>query len=69
MNVNCVSNEGVLLTVNEKRNILRTVKKKEGYLEGHILHRNCPLNTLLKERQRKDRSDRKTRKKRYTDTE
>jgi hypothetical protein len=55
-----VKNEEVLRRVKEERNILNTLKRKKAISVGHILYRNCLLNTLLKERGR-DRSDGKTR--------
>jgi len=53
----------VLRTVKEDRNALQTIKRKEANCIGHILLSKCFLNTLLKERRRKDMSNRKTRKK------
>ena len=47
---NCVKNEEVLHTVKEERNILHTIKRRKANWIGHILHRNCLLNKLLKER-------------------
>jgi hypothetical protein len=40
-------NKEVLHKVKEERNILRTVKKKEGYWVGHILRRNCLLKLVI----------------------
>jgi hypothetical protein len=45
-----VRNEEVLHIVKEERDILRTVRGRKDQLVGHILLRNCFLNTLLKER-------------------
>jgi hypothetical protein len=42
-----VRNE-VLHTVKEGRGIVHTVNRKMANWIGHILHRNCVLNTLLK---------------------
>jgi len=38
-----VRNEEVLLRVNEKRNILQEIRKREANWIGHILRRNCLL--------------------------
>ena len=43
-----VRNEEVLHTVKKERNILHRVNRKKANWIGHILHRNCVLNTLLK---------------------
>jgi hypothetical protein len=43
------------------RNNIRTIKRKKANWIVHTLFKNCILNMLLKERW--DRSDRKTRKK------
>jgi len=42
----------VLKGVQDERNILQTTKTRKANWTGHILHRNCLLNTLLQERQR-----------------
>jgi hypothetical protein len=34
-------NEGVLHRVEEERNIIHTVKRRQATWIGHILHRNC----------------------------
>jgi hypothetical protein len=47
-----VRNEEVLLRVSEQRNILHEIRKRKANWIGHILHRNCLLNKLLKERYR-----------------
>ena len=44
-----VRNE-VLLRVKEQRNILHEVSKRKANWISHILHRNCLLSRLLKER-------------------
>jgi hypothetical protein len=44
-----VRNEEVLHRIKEAGNILHTVKKKANW-SGHILRRNCLLNTSLKEK-------------------
>jgi hypothetical protein len=36
-----VKNEKELKRVKEERNILQTIKRKNGYWIGHILGRNC----------------------------
>jgi len=51
----------VLNIVQEDRNILQTTIRREDNWIGHILLSKCLLNTLLKERRRKDMSDGKTR--------
>jgi hypothetical protein len=38
-----VSNEEVLLTVKEQRNILHEIRKRKVNWIGHILRRNCLL--------------------------
>ena len=45
-----VRNEEVFLRVNEHRNILQEIRKRKANWIGHILHRNCLLNKLSKER-------------------
>jgi hypothetical protein len=47
---NRVRNEGVIRGVKEKRSTLHTIKRRKVTWTGHVLHRNCPENTLLKER-------------------
>jgi hypothetical protein len=49
--------------VKEERNIPHKIKRWKANWFGHIFHRNCHLNTLLKERDRKNIIDGKTRKK------
>ena len=43
-------NEEVLLRVNERRNILHEIIKREANWIGHILRRNCLQKKLLKEK-------------------
>jgi hypothetical protein len=43
-------NEAVLHRVKEQRNILRAMKGRKAGWIGHILCRNCLINTLSKER-------------------
>jgi hypothetical protein len=45
-----VRNKEVLHRVKEERNIVHTIKRRKINWIGHILRRNCVLNTLLKER-------------------
>jgi len=45
-----VRKEEVLLAVKEQRNILREISIRKANLIGHILHRNCLLQQVLKER-------------------
>ena len=45
-----VRNEEVLHRVKGERNIIHTVKRRKTNWIGHILHRNCLLNTSLKGR-------------------
>jgi hypothetical protein len=40
----------VLGAVMEEMNILHTIKRRNANWTGHVLHWNCFLNTLLKER-------------------
>jgi len=47
-----VRNVEVLQGVKDERNILQTTKTRKANWTGHILHRNCLLNTLLQERER-----------------
>jgi hypothetical protein len=42
----------VLQGVKDKRNILQTTKTRKANWTGHILGRNCLLNTLLEKKQR-----------------
>jgi len=42
-----VRNE-VLYRVKEERNILHTIHRRKSNWIGHVLRRNCLLNTLLK---------------------
>ena len=42
-----VRNEEVLLRVNEQRNILREIRKRNAIWIGHILHRNCLLKQVI----------------------
>jgi hypothetical protein len=44
-----VRNE-VLQSFKEERNILNTIKRRKAYWIGHVLRRNCVINTLLKGR-------------------
>ena len=41
-------NEEVLLRVNEQRNILHEIRKWKANRIGHILHRNCLLQQVIK---------------------
>ena len=54
----CVRNVEVLHRVKEERNILHTIKRRKSHWIGHILHRNCLLKHILKERWQ-DRGDEK----------
>ena len=38
---------GLLLTVNEQRNILHEIRKRKANWIGHILHRNCLLKQVI----------------------
>ena len=40
-------NVGVLLQVNEQRNILRAIRKRKANWIGHILRRNCLLKQVI----------------------
>ena len=40
-------NEEVLLRVNEQRNILHEIRKRQANWIGHILHRNCLLQQVI----------------------
>ena len=42
-----VRNEDVLLRVNEQRNILHEIRKREANRIGHILRRNCLLKQVI----------------------
>jgi hypothetical protein len=42
-----VRNEEVLHTVEEERNIIRTIKRRKANLIGHILRRNCLLQYVI----------------------
>ena len=42
----CMRNK-VLRRVQEKRNILHTIKRKKTNWVGHILGMNCPLNHVI----------------------
>ena len=42
-----VRNEEVLLRVNEQRNILHEIKKRNANWFGHILRRNCLLQQVI----------------------
>ena len=42
-----VRNEEVLLRVNEQRNILHEIRKREANWIGHILRRNCLLKQVI----------------------
>ena len=57
-------NEGVLLRVNEQRNILHEIRKGKANWIGHILRRNCLLQHVIEgKNNRVVRSDKKKRKK------
>ena len=43
-------NEGVLLRVNEQRNILHEIRKRKANWIGHILRRNCLLQQVIEGR-------------------
>jgi len=45
-----VRNEQVLRRVNEKRNILLSIKRKKVNWIGHILGRNCLLKHVIEEK-------------------
>jgi hypothetical protein len=51
--INYAGNEAVLQTVNEKINILHTVKRKEGNWIGHICSMKLPSITLTEKIERK----------------
>ena len=42
-----VRNEEVLIRVNEQRNILNEIRKREAHWIGHILRRNCLLKQVI----------------------
>jgi hypothetical protein len=42
-----VRNEEILHTVNEKRNILHTMKRRKADWISHILHGNCLLKHMI----------------------
>ena len=42
-----VRNEEMLLRVNEQRNILHEIRKREANWIGHILRRNCILKQVI----------------------
>ena len=42
-----VRNEEMLLSVNEKRNILHEIRKRKANWIGHILRRNCLLKQVI----------------------
>jgi hypothetical protein len=53
---------GLLLRVNEQRNIIREISKRNVNCIGHILRRNCLLRQVIEGKDKRwDRSDRKTR--------
>ena len=59
-----VTNEEVLLRVNEQRNILHEIRKRKANWIGYILRRNCLLEQVIEGKIKgADRSDKKTRKK------
>jgi hypothetical protein len=43
-----VSNADVLLRVKEQRNILHEIRKRKANWIGHVLHRNCLLQRVIK---------------------
>jgi len=43
-----VRNEEVLFTVKDERNILHEISKRKADWIGHILHRNCLLQQVIK---------------------
>ena len=45
-----VRNEEVLLRVNEQRNILHEIRKRESNWIGHILRINCLLKQVIEEK-------------------
>ena len=48
-----VKNEKMLHRVEEKRNILQTIKRMNASWIGHILGRNCLLKHIIEEEARK----------------
>jgi hypothetical protein len=59
-----VRNAEGLRRMKGERNILYVIKRRKASCIGHVLLRNCLLNTVLKERERgKSRSDGKTKRK------
>jgi hypothetical protein len=42
-----VTNEEVLLRVNEQRNVLHEIRKRKANWIGHILRRNCLLKQVI----------------------
>jgi len=42
-----VRNEEVLHSVNEERNILRTINRRKANWIGHIMRRNCLLKHVI----------------------
>ena len=42
-----MKNEGVLLRVNEQRNILHEIRKRKANWIGHILRRSCLLKQVI----------------------
>ena len=49
--VDHVKNELLLHIIKKDRNNLCTIKRRKANYIGHILRRNCLLNTLVKERE------------------
>ena len=45
-----VTNEEVLLRVDEQRNILHEIRKRKANWIGHILRRNCLLKQVIEEK-------------------
>jgi len=59
-----MTNEEVLLRVNEQRNILGEIRKRKANWIGHILRRKLPSKTSYRMKDKgRDGSDKKTRKK------
>ena len=66
----CVKNKEILLGVKEDRNILRTIRRREANLIGHILRRNCLLKHVIEgkiERRREVKRRRGIRRKQLLD--
>jgi hypothetical protein len=66
----CVKNKEILLGVKEDRNILRTIRRREANLIGHILRRNCLLKHVIEgkiERRREVKRGRGIRRKQLLD--